>query len=143
MPTSELSELDQKECLSLLEHHHFGRLAFPDRVGELPMIIPVDYVYHEGVVVRTTEGSKLRAAGDNAGAAFEIDGIDERERTGWSVVVRGRVEQVTDAAELTELESSGPVTWAPGEKPYFIRLRPGRITGRRISIAHLPSAWWG
>jgi hypothetical protein len=29
-------------------------------------------------------------------AAFEIDGIDERERTGWSVVVSGRAEEVVD-----------------------------------------------
>src|SRR4051812_41199441 len=112
MPITDLTELDQNECLRLLEHHHFGRLAFPDQVGELPMIIPVNYVFNEGVVVRTSEGSKLRAAADNAGAAFEIDGVDERDRTGWSVVVRGRVEEVTDAAALAELSAVPLVTWA-------------------------------
>jgi len=143
MPINELTELDQNECLRLLEHHHFGRLAFPDHVGALPMILPVNYMFKEGVVVRTSEGSKLRAAGDNAGAAFEIDGVDDRERTGWSVVVRGRVEEVTDAAELAELSATPLITWAPGDKSYYIRVRPSRITGRRISIAHLPSTWWG
>jgi len=143
MSINELKEIDHDECRRLLEHHHFGRLAFPDHVGELPMIIPVNYVFKEGVVVRTSEGSKLRAAGDKVGAAFEIDGIDERERTGWSVLVRGRVEEVSDPAELAELTATPLITWAPGEKPHYIRVRPGRITGRRISIAHLPSTWWG
>ena len=71
-----------------------------DGVGELPMIIPVKYVYRDGVILRSGRGSKLRAALANVGAAFEIDGTDERQRTGWSVVVRGLVAEVDDPEEM-------------------------------------------
>ncbi len=144
MGTKELSVLELQECRELLARHHFGRLAYADRVGELPVIVPVNYVFTDGaVVLRTAPGSKLRAALDGAGAAFEIDGADEETRTGWSVLVRGRVESVTDPDQLKQLEQSPVETWAPGEKPHVIRLTPGKITGRRLSLADIPSTWWG
>jgi nitroimidazol reductase NimA-like FMN-containing flavoprotein (pyridoxamine 5'-phosphate oxidase superfamily) len=143
MATGELTELTLDECRSLLERHHFGRLAFMDRVGELPMIIPVNYVFRDGVILRSNRGSKLRAALANVGAAFEIDGTDERQRTGWSVVVRGRVAEVDDPDEIAELEQLPPDSWAPGDRPHYIRLNPSLITGRRISITDLPDNWLG
>ena len=63
MTDNELSELTTGECHDLLDRHHFGRLAFLDRVGVMPMIIPVNYLFHNGTVVfRTDPGSKLTAA---------------------------------------------------------------------------------
>jgi uncharacterized protein len=82
-------ELGAEQCRQLLQDHHFGRLAFMDQVGVMPMIIPVNYVSHGAVVVRSDEGRKLRAAAHGSPAAFEIDGVDDVWRTGWSVVVRG------------------------------------------------------
>ncbi len=144
MTTKELKELDEAECRRLLSSHHFGRLAFLDRIIELPMITPVNYEFiDDAVVVRSDVGSKFRAAIENAGAAFEIDGVNEQQRVGWSVVVRGRVEAVTDADEIARLQNVPLVTWAPGNRPYYLRLKPSRITGRQISIADLPSNWWG
>jgi nitroimidazol reductase NimA-like FMN-containing flavoprotein (pyridoxamine 5'-phosphate oxidase superfamily) len=144
MTTKELKELDEAACRRLLSSHHFGRLAFLDRIIELPMITPVNYGFiDDAVVLRSDVGSKFRAAIENAGAAFEIDGVNEQQRVGWSVVVRGRVEAVTDADEIARLQSVPLVTWAPGNRPYYLRLKPSRITGRQISIADLPSNWWG
>jgi nitroimidazol reductase NimA-like FMN-containing flavoprotein (pyridoxamine 5'-phosphate oxidase superfamily) len=34
------------ECHALLDSHHLGRLAFLDRVGVMPMIIPVNYRFN-------------------------------------------------------------------------------------------------
>jgi nitroimidazol reductase NimA-like FMN-containing flavoprotein (pyridoxamine 5'-phosphate oxidase superfamily) len=144
MATRELHELGPAECRSLLAAHRFGRLAFLDRAGELPMITPVNYAFvDDGVVLRSDVGSKFRAAIENAGAAFEIDGVDAQQRLGWSVVVRGRIQAVSDADEIRQLDQIPLLTWAPGDRPYYLRLVPSRITGRQISVADVPSNWWG
>lgn len=58
-----IEPLTLAQCRELLGEQHFGRLAFVDSVGVLPMIIPVNYVLdHDTVVFRTEAGSKLRAA---------------------------------------------------------------------------------
>jgi uncharacterized protein len=142
--TTALEELNAAECELLLRDRHFGRLAFVGHEGDLPMIIPVNYVFHAGaVVLRSDEGSKLRAALSDSPAAFEIDGVDDSRRTGWSVVARGHVEAVTADSDLAELRKLPLVTLAPGGRPHYIRLKPAMITGRRISIVDLPSNWWG
>ena len=92
--------LTRLECLELLQRNHLGRLAFLERVGVVPLITPVNYVLdQDAVVFRTDPGSKLVAAIRGAPVAFEIDGVDEGDRTGWSVIVRGH------AVEVTEVES--------------------------------------
>jgi len=137
-------ELSTVECQDLLGRNHFGRLGFMDQVGVMPMIIPVNYLFHDGkVVFRTDPGSKLNAALHEAGVAFEVDGIDEAQKTGWSVVVRGHVEAVTDPVERDELAKASVEAWAPGEKPHYVRVNPRLVTGRRLSLEHLPSHWWG
>lgn len=140
-----LEELSPDECRRLLEGQHFGRLAFLDQARAMPMIIPINYIFDQGsVVLRSAEGSKLEAARrDVPAAAFEIDGVNENLRLGWSVVVRGYMQPVTDLQELAELQQTPLVTWAPGERPHYIRLHPKTLTGRRISIADLPPNWWG
>ena len=140
-----LEELSLEECRRLLEGQHFGRLAFLDQAGVMPMIIPINYIFHRGsVVLRSAEGSKLEAARrDRPAAAFEVDGVDENRRVGWSVLVRGYMYPVTDPDEIAELRQTPLVAWAPGQRPHHVRLDPRIITGRRISIAELPSSWWG
>jgi nitroimidazol reductase NimA-like FMN-containing flavoprotein (pyridoxamine 5'-phosphate oxidase superfamily) len=139
-----LEELTTAECRELLERHHFGRLGFLDQVGVMPMIIPVNYLMHaEAVVFRTDPGSKLNAALHDAPVAFEIDSIDPRERIGWSVVVRGHIQEVTDPGEREALEQTPLHPWAPGAKSHYVRINPRLVTGRRINAASLPSQWWG
>lgn len=139
-----MEELTRPECLSYLQDHHLGRLAFVDKVGLLPLITPVNYLLHEDTVVfRTDPGSKLTAAILGAPVAFEVDGVDPHHKTGWSVVVRARAEEVTDDAELTRLRESSLDSWAPGAKTHYVRIRPGQISGRRISLGGFPSDWWG
>jgi hypothetical protein len=50
----------------------------------------------------------------NGNAAFEIDGIDQGSRTGWSVIIVGMTEQVTNAADVRRLDCLGLETWTPG-----------------------------
>ena len=95
------------------------------------------------VVFRTDPNSKLGQAVTSTTATFEIDGIDERERTGWSVVVAGRADEVVDPAELDELRQTPLLPWAPGDRSQYVRITPEVVTGRCTSVAELPSNWWG
>lgn len=144
MPDKRFENLTTPECLELLDRHHFGRLAFVDSVGVLPSIIPINYLLADATVVfRTDAGSKLAAAVRRAPVAFEIDGVDEHRQTGWSVVVRGRAEEITDEEQLAQLRQTPLLAWAPGVKERYVRINTSQVSGRRISIANLPSNWWG
>jgi nitroimidazol reductase NimA-like FMN-containing flavoprotein (pyridoxamine 5'-phosphate oxidase superfamily) len=138
-----VEHLEENACLELLKGHHFGRVAFVDQAGP-PVIMPVNYLMHgETVVFRIDPNSKLGRAVQSVAAAFEIDGIDERERTGWSVVVSGRAEEVVDPKELDELRQTPLQPWAPGDRSQYVRITAELVTGRCISVAELPSNWWG
>lgn len=132
-----MRELSRGECLRLLESHGFGRLAV--RLGDGPPVIrPVNYVFDgstHSVVFRSDPGSKLHGLLHAASAAFEIDGLDEGSRTGWSVIVRGLTEEITSPGELRRLERRGVASWAPGPKAHWIRIRTGTVTGRRIVLS--------
>jgi nitroimidazol reductase NimA-like FMN-containing flavoprotein (pyridoxamine 5'-phosphate oxidase superfamily) len=96
------------------------------------------------VVFRTDPGSKLDAATELESVAFEVDAADEATRTGWSVVVRGTLAEITDPGDLARLRALPLYPWAPGEKSRYVRVRPRTITGRRIRIPDdLPFTWWG
>jgi nitroimidazol reductase NimA-like FMN-containing flavoprotein (pyridoxamine 5'-phosphate oxidase superfamily) len=143
MSNRQIEELSPRECLDLLKGSHLGRLAFIDRVGVLPIIVPVNYVVHAGsVVFRTGAGTKLAAAVRGEPVAFEVDGLDELRAVGWSVVVRGHAEEVQDPAELADLQLAPPKPWAPGDKPYLVRVTQSKISGRRISTDQSWSDWW-
>jgi nitroimidazol reductase NimA-like FMN-containing flavoprotein (pyridoxamine 5'-phosphate oxidase superfamily) len=124
--------MDRDECLRLLAADNVGRVAVVD--GRSPVILPVNYALDgEAIVFRSDPGTKLRA-GPRANACFEIDGFDRAERTGWSVVAAGRLEEVDQYQcatydRLVELEL---VPWAEGPREHWLRLVPSRITGRRI-----------
>ena len=144
MVDNTLVELAVGECHALLGDHHLGRLAFLDRAGVMPMIIPVNYLFHdERVVFRTDPGSKLLAALHGTPVAFEVDGADEQQQLGWSVVVRGFLKQVTDPDERDRLSVTPLVTWAPGAKDHYVLIEPRLVTGRRIRMPDLPTRWFG
>jgi nitroimidazol reductase NimA-like FMN-containing flavoprotein (pyridoxamine 5'-phosphate oxidase superfamily) len=142
--TRRVDALTVAECRELLEEHHFGRLAFVDAVGVLPVIIPVNYLLDEdSVVFRTDAGSKLAAAIRSAPVAFEVDGVDQDRQIGWNVVVRGRAEEVTDPIKLAELRRTPLVAWHTSANPRYVRVKPSQVIGRRIAIGDLPANWWG
>ena len=129
---SGLEVIGRDECLDLLRSEEVGRLGFV-RHGA-PLVLPVNYAMDgECVVFRTAPGSKLSAAG-RASACFEIDGFDREARHGWSVLVTGRLEEVTEhqATELGRLRSTGVTPWAPEGRHHWMRVVPAVISGRRI-----------
>lgn len=134
---SEMLELSRDECLRLLASHSFGRLAVS--MGEGPPVIrPVNYVFDkpsQSVAFRTAPGSKFHALLRSADAAFEIDGIDEGSRTGWSVIMRGVTDEVTNPSQIRHLDGLGLEPWAPGPKRHWMHIRAWTVSGRRIVLA--------
>jgi hypothetical protein len=126
-----LEVLDEDECFELMATMEVGRLAVVS--GGVPLIFPVNYaVVDNTVVIRTAPGTKLTAAGRNQ-VTIEADEIDPATHTGWSVVVRGRAEEITDfePAEVRELRNIALNPWA-GDKPVWMRIVPLVVTGRRL-----------
>jgi len=133
---SEIVHLERAECLELLARAEFGRIAV-NVSGDAPAIRPLNYVFDErsqSIVFRTAYGSKFHGLLKSAKASFEIDGVDSPRRSGWSVVVVGVTEVITNAIERRRLEGLGLEPWAPGPKPHWVRLRAGTVSGRRIVV---------
>ena len=127
-----LEVIDPDECRRLLATDEVGRLAIVD--GGTPAIFPVNYVLDgEAVVFRTAPGTKL-SSGPRRPVAFEVDAFDRATRTGWSVIVTGRLEEVTafDADTLARVSALPVEPWAGGDKPHWMRVVPSRVSGRRI-----------
>lgn len=127
-----LEILGRDEARDLVAAVPVGRVAFCDDSG--PTVLPVNHLVDAwAVVFRTGYGSKLLAAVDGRRVAFEADGFDAHARTGWSVVVRGRAEHVTDAAMIDRLEALDLRTWADAaERPRWVRIGMEDVSGRRI-----------
>jgi uncharacterized protein len=127
-------DLDRDACFELLGASSVGRLAVVLPNGE-PIIRPVNYAFDrvsQSVVFRTGAGSKLVALVRAKRASFEVDGFDLVEHTGWSVILQGVTEEITDPAELRRLSDLPLPSWAPGDKPYWFRVRAFTVTGRQV-----------
>ena len=130
-----MESIEREECLRLLAGDVVGRIVVVR--GSTPSIFPVNYALDgETVVFRTGAGTKLEA-GPRSPACFEVDGFDRETRSGWSVVVTGRLEEVTpyDSGTWDRATALPVQTWAAGPKDHVMRLVPTRITGRRIAPA--------
>ena len=135
-----MQELSGRECQALLATQQIGRLGV--NAEHYPLIFVVNYgLDGDVVVIRTNPGTKLSNA-EHANVTFEVDDIDQRAGTGWSVLIRGLAEEVTAAhhQELIERTKASSVQpWAPGEYGHWVRLIPHQVTGRRILAGQLPS----
>jgi len=126
-----LEALPFDTCLRLLASVPLGRVGFYAD-GEM-VILPVNHAMDgHDVVFRTAGGSKLTAAEEQDLVAFEADDYDQRTRSGWSVLVTGRAAVVYEEAEIGRLGRLGLHPWATAvERPFWIRIRPASVTGRR------------
>lgn len=126
-----LEELSRAECLRLLATATIGRISYTRQA--LPAVEPVNFAVDDGaIVIRTDAGGKLAAATRRAVVAFETDHLDLILRSGWSVTVVGRCEEVTDAGEVARLDKLGLESWAPGARNHFLRIAPSIVTGRKL-----------
>jgi nitroimidazol reductase NimA-like FMN-containing flavoprotein (pyridoxamine 5'-phosphate oxidase superfamily) len=125
-------ELERQECLRLLARVPLGRIVYTD--GALPAVLPVNFSLDDdfSVILRTAADSRMASAVDGAVVAFEADQFDESSHTGWSVIVTGRAELVTDPAEHDRLRDHGPRSWVPVADSVFLRIAPELVAGRML-----------
>ncbi len=125
-------EIPEEECRALLRAGSVARAAVSTPVG--PHIVPVNYaVVGDSIVFRTSPYSVLGSHARGAIVAIEIDRFDYEHQRGWSVVARGRADQVTKAEDRNEIRRVWePVAWAAGERNLYIRVPWSELTGRRL-----------
>ncbi|GAA3785290.1 helix-turn-helix domain-containing protein [Streptomyces chiangmaiensis] len=127
------TDLTSQECRDLLSTHGVGRLALPTDTG--PEIIPLNYSVVGGSIVYRTVPDTVPSQAAGAQVAFEVDRIDAAFSQGWSVLVRGRADTVTDPDDVQRLEEQAFSTpWAGGQRDLWMRIDPDTITGRRITV---------
>lgn len=127
-----LEVLAPDDCLALVAGTPVGRVAFVD--AGAPVVLPVNHaVDGRSVVFRTAYGAKLGAAIRASVVAFEADEYDRQARDGWSVLVTGVADIVEDPDEIEALDALDLHPWADSvDRPFWVRIRPDEITGRRI-----------
>ena len=130
--SSRMGVIDEADCIELMASTPIGRIAFT--VDDHPMVVPVNFAWHEDTVVfRTLEASKQTRWPAAAASSFEVDHWDAEARSGWSVAVIGRAREVTNFAEREELEGIGLVPWAKEKwRPMWVRIEPESIAGRLL-----------
>jgi len=126
-----LVELTREECLESLHAKQVGRLGYNTDDG--PRIIPVNYVVTEDAVVFRTvpDGEVARHALDRS-CAFQIDDLDEFFQSGWSVLVVG-VAQLLSEADFQRLRYGAiPEPWADGPRIVFVKVPIMQLSGRQL-----------
>ena len=126
-----LELLGPEECWRRLAQAPIGRIGVI--VDSAPEIYPINFaVQDDSIVFRTDAGAKLRGLERSPSVAIEVDGVDPLDRTGWSVLVKGRATRITDPDEVRAAMALDLDLWAPGMKSRWIRVLPTEVTGRAI-----------
>ncbi|MHA7155733.1 pyridoxamine 5'-phosphate oxidase family protein [Arthrobacter sp. TMN-50] len=127
--------LNADECWALMAGQTTGRIGF--LYEGMVTIFPLNcIVYDGGVYFRTSEDAVI-ARSQLEQAAFQLDHIDTPTRSGWTILVNGPVNRITDPALLKTLWGSrADEPWAPGQRNVFFGISPRKISGRRLRAAH-------
>jgi nitroimidazol reductase NimA-like FMN-containing flavoprotein (pyridoxamine 5'-phosphate oxidase superfamily) len=129
-PRTGLEVVDAQECFTLLSTTSVGRLAA--LVDGRVELWPMNFAAAEGsIFIRTAPGTKMDAVG-GTDVVFEVDAVSDRWESGWSVILRGTLVEVTDPVEVGAAELLGLRTWSLSGKSRWLRLDPDEIGGRRV-----------
>lgn len=130
-----LEDLSPGECADLLEATWLGRLGVT--VDGHPEIFPVNHVFERPtgtIIFPTNARTKLHRALGQDVVAFEVDGVQSDPLVGWSVLVVGPAEVETDPDAIARAMSLRRAVWAVSEHTRWLRIRPLKVTGRRIFL---------
>ncbi len=129
--------LSAEECLRLLATVPIGRVVFTEHA--LPAAQPVNFTtLTDGVAFRTRAGGALDLAILGSVVGFEADAYDPERCAGWSVLVIGHAEEITDpAARVAVAKAVRP--WAGGRRERMLKVRFERVTGRQVGLPLVPA----
>ena len=125
-------------CWELVRTRRVGRLAV--NVDGRARIFPINFVVDgQTIVFRTAPGTKLSAA-RRADVEFEVDHYDASTGRAWSVIVAGRATEVTRADDWEHVHDLLLFPWHLAPKPFFVRIDPEAVTGRRFRAVYAGAA---
>lgn len=136
MPADDpVTVLGEDESWNLLSTVALGRfVVVTDGRAE---IFPINYITQRRTLLfRTASGTKLYQAVMSDRVAFEADGYNDVE--GWSVIIQGRAHLLTARDEILDAEDAPLLSWPATVKPYFVRVIPMEISGRRFKFGPAP-----
>nr|WP_237555197.1 pyridoxamine 5'-phosphate oxidase family protein [Streptomyces sp. SID4948] len=119
------------ECWDKLGAQGVGRVAVA--VEPAPAVLPVNYAVDDGAILYRTAPHGVAGPESGTEVSFQVDRIDDRMSSGWTVLITGEVERIDDpetVERLTARHTTRP--WAGGDRPLWIRIRPDSVTGRHI-----------
>lgn len=126
-----VEHLGTAECWRRLAAAPVGRVAVI--YDSAPEVYPVNHAVDEGTIVfRVDPGRVLAAVTRTPAVSFEVDGVDPADRSGWSVLVKGRATEVVDPGDLAGVSRLPLRPWSVGEKDHWVRIAPTEVTGRRV-----------
>jgi hypothetical protein len=122
------------ECKRLLavaaKEGSVGRLGIA--TDQAPIVIPVNFTLHEGqVMVRMGTGYVSQAAAGQL-VAFEVDQVDGKAGSAWSVLVRGLATLIETPTDLELGAAAEPLVPEPGDM--VLTIRPDILTGRSFDV---------
>src|SRR6187431_2750067 len=118
-------------CWRLLARSSFGRVVFCQD-GE-PGALPVNSaVADRTIVFRTSADTTFFEFSHGSRVAFEADHTDHIAESGWSVLVRGTLWDVTDGPEHTSWSELAVHSWAPPPRDRWMMIDPTLVTGRMV-----------
>lgn len=128
-----ITSLTPDECRGLLSTQQVGRIGFV--LNGQPDVLPVNYVMDgDAVVFATSPGSKLMGT-TRSTVAFEVDHVDVKSRSGWSVVIHAIAQEITDldtSSVRQRLQSLPLSPWPGGMYHILVRIPTLTISGRRV-----------
>ena len=129
-----VQQLPEPECWNLLASVHVGRVGLV--VDGRPQILPVNYALDGRTVLFRTAPDTVLNEASMSEVAFEVDHIDDTTHEGWSVLLQGFVQDITEAigANAERIRQLSLVTWAPGTRPRWFQVEPDSVSGRRIRV---------
>ena len=137
MPTDReraIDSLDRGSCLALLATVSIGRVGWATPQGHA-MILPVNFVLDGATIVFSAgEGDKLDAVREGRVLTFEVDAVELALQAGWSVLVIGTAEVITNPAQIHRIEQLHLAPWVPLPDRVFVCLPAAEITGRRLPL---------
>jgi uncharacterized protein len=130
-----LETLSRAECEALLAGGSVGRLAVV--VDHQPHIVPVNYVAEGATIVFRTAPDTILTEASLRKVAFEVDGIHETRRAGWSACVHGYGTEITGGVdpESRRLQDLFLDSWAPEGRDRWFKIVPETVTGRYLGPA--------
>jgi uncharacterized protein len=122
------SEIPAWDCHQLLDEQRVGRLAIIE--NGYPVAIPVSYRLagtqaDRRVVIRTAPSTTI--AQYEGHSSLEIDHIDEKDRTAWSVIARGTLHKLFGGDGLPD-----PQPWLIDGRQQWLALSIVSVSGRRF-----------